>query len=92
MAEPANGNQRATIAVAVNEIAHLRDDVLAFRDESREWRKVHDEQCRLDRERIAALEMRASVHEERMRQTTGVLAALQVVIGAVAAWLGIKLS
>ena len=79
MSDGSTDNSRVTLAVLDTKLVHLQKDFEAFRVEVREWRKESDD-----------LGNRVTRNEEKLRTTTGVLGALQLVLAAVAAWIGVQ--
>ena len=89
-----DANGRVTMAVLGTQLGHLSDDFTDFREEIRAWRKESEQASQARRETcqrcIDELDRRVTRNEERLKQATGVLGAMQLVAAAVAAWIGVS--
>ena len=78
-----NGNGRVTMAVLATKLDALTDEVRGYHEMLCERVDDHEQRIRVTEVEIAQI-------GERQRISTGILATLQVIIGAVATWLGVR--
>lgn len=81
MTESANG--RVTLAVLGEKLDNIEKLFMAHAEDDREYRRDHEDRIRSNETAITRL-------DQRQRQTTGVLAFIQLIIGSMAAWLGMR--
>lgn len=83
-------NHRVTSAILATKIDHLQADLAALRAELVEWRREDKTEHDRFRECVDRLDSRVTRNEERLRTTTGGLALLQVILAAIAGWIGVS--
>jgi hypothetical protein len=69
---------------------HLRGDFDAFRAEWRSWCKEHNGDHKDADDERKTMGNRITTNEERLRNTTGVLGAVQAASFALSTWLGTR--
>lgn len=83
-------NGRVTLAVLQNDILHLTRQVERWYDEEQAWRAQESKRLQRLEECMDELYQRVARNEERLKATTGVLGALQVILAAIAAAIGVS--
>ena len=76
-------NGRVTLAVLGEKMDNIERLFTTHIDDDREFNRDHEKRIRSNETAITRL-------GERQRQTVGALAFIQLVVGGVAAWLGIR--
>ena len=95
MAPPDTDDGRVTLAVLKNELGHLAREIAQLRQEIKDWQvdeRTWRNECTarvgLVEADVDDLRQRATRTEERLRTTTGALAALQFISATIAAAFG----
>ena len=81
-------NGRVTLAVLQNDILHLTRQVERWHDEDREWRNREAKRLETLERCIDDLDQRVTRNEERIKQSTGALGILNVILASLAAAIG----
>jgi len=84
MPENDGGNGRVTLAVLGEKLDHIETMLATHIGEDHKTQDDHEKRIRANEKAVTQLDL-------RQRQTTGILASIQVIVGGVAAWVGSKL-